>query len=84
MFITTPDFLAEHLAQLRTTKERIITAQAKGHTRLAEMNQRVTQQTEEVRKLRDQLARVHGDLRAATSKTPSTTQPPAHSPILGE
>jgi hypothetical protein len=42
VFITTPDFLAEHLAQLRTTKERIITAQAKGHTRLAEMNQRVT------------------------------------------
>jgi integrase len=45
VFITTPDFLAEHLAQLRTTKELIITAQTKGNTRLVEMNQRVATPT---------------------------------------
>lgn len=48
VFITTPDFLAEHLAQLRTTKDLIITAQAKGHTRLAEMNQRVATNLENI------------------------------------
>lgn len=48
VFITTPDFLAEHLAQLRTTKELIITAQAKGNTRLAEMNQRVAVNLENI------------------------------------
>jgi hypothetical protein len=48
VFITTPDFLAEHLAQLRTTKELIITAQTKGRTRLAEMNQRVATNLENI------------------------------------
>ncbi|MGY4771624.1 hypothetical protein ACXC9Q_32365 [Kribbella sp. CWNU-51] len=48
VFITTPDFLAEHLAQLRTTKELIITAQTKGNTRLAEMNQRVAANLENI------------------------------------
>ncbi|TCN29280.1 site-specific recombinase XerD [Kribbella orskensis] len=48
MFITTPDFLAEHLAQLRTTKDLIITAQTKGNTRLAEMNQRVATNLENI------------------------------------
>jgi hypothetical protein len=38
--------------------------------RLELAHQRITQQTEEVRKLRDQLARAHGDLRAATTRTP--------------
>jgi hypothetical protein len=35
--------------------------------RLELAHQRITQQTEEIRKLRDQLARAHGDLRTATS-----------------
>jgi hypothetical protein len=48
VFITTTDFLAEHLAQLRTTKELIITAQAKGHSRLAEMSHRVATNLENI------------------------------------
>lgn len=48
VFITTPDFLAEHLAQMGTTKDLIITAQAKGNTRLAEMNQRVATNLENI------------------------------------
>jgi hypothetical protein len=48
VFITTPDFLAEQLAQLRTTKDLIITAQAKGHTQLAEMSQRVATNLENI------------------------------------
>jgi integrase len=41
VFITTPDFLAEHLAQLRATNRLIGEAEAKGQARLAEMNQQV-------------------------------------------
>jgi hypothetical protein len=38
----------------------------------------ITQQTEEVRKLRDQLAHAHGDLRAATTRTSHTQQTPTN------
>jgi hypothetical protein len=48
VFIATPDFLAEHRAQLRTTKDLIITAKAKGNTRFAEMNQRVATNLENI------------------------------------
>jgi hypothetical protein len=81
---TQPDLL-EQLQQRSTDSTTITRASDSSLQRRLELaHQRITQQTEETRKLRDQLARVHGDLRAATSKTPSTTQPPAHSPILGE
>ena len=36
--------------------------------------QRIAQQTEEIRRLRDQLARAHGDLRVATARTPASQQ----------
>ncbi|WP_405059766.1 tyrosine-type recombinase/integrase [Kribbella sp. NBC_01505] len=41
VFITTPDFLSEHLEQLRATNRLIATAEARGNTRIVEMNQRV-------------------------------------------
>jgi integrase len=41
VFVTTPDFLSEHLAQLRATNHLIAEAQAKGQTRVVEMNQQV-------------------------------------------
>lgn len=41
-------FLAEHLAQLRTTKKLIAIAEAKGNSRLVEMNQRVATNLENI------------------------------------
>lgn len=41
VFVTTPDFLNEHLAQLRATNHLIAQAEAKGQTRVVEMNQQV-------------------------------------------
>jgi hypothetical protein len=75
---TQPDLL-EQLQQRsadKTTHSTTITRASDSslQRRLELAHQRITQQTEEIRKLRDQLARAHGDLRAATSRTPSTTQ----------
>jgi hypothetical protein len=41
VFITTPDFLADHLAQLHATRRLIGEAEAKGQTRIVEMNQQI-------------------------------------------
>jgi integrase len=41
MFVTTPEFLPQHLAQQRTTLQLITAADAAGHIRLAEMNTQV-------------------------------------------
>lgn len=41
VFITTPDFLSEHLAQLRATNKLIGEAEANGQVRVVEMNQQV-------------------------------------------
>jgi hypothetical protein len=48
VFITTPDFLAEHLAQLRATNRLIGEAAAKGHEQLVEMNQQVATNLENI------------------------------------
>ncbi|MFG1626229.1 tyrosine-type recombinase/integrase [Kribbella sp. NPDC049227] len=48
VFVTTPDFLSEHLNQLRATKRLIATAEARGNSRLAEMNQRVAANLENI------------------------------------
>lgn len=41
MFITTAEFLPQHRTQRQETLQLISDAQTRGHTRLAEMNQRV-------------------------------------------
>jgi hypothetical protein len=41
VFVTTPDFLGEHLAQLQATNKLIAQATASGQTRMVEMNQQV-------------------------------------------
>jgi hypothetical protein len=69
---TQPDLL-EQLQQRsahKTTHSTTITraSDASLQRRLELAHQRITQQTEEIRKLRDQLARAHGDLRAAKSQ----------------
>jgi hypothetical protein len=48
VFITTPDFLSEHLDQLRATKRLIATGEARGNTRLVEMDQRVATNLENI------------------------------------
>lgn len=48
VFITTPDVLAEHLAQLRATNRLIGEAEAKGHERLVEMDQQVASNLENI------------------------------------
>ncbi len=48
VFITTPEFLTEHLDQLRATKRLIATGEARGNTRLVEMNQRVATNLENI------------------------------------
>lgn len=48
VFITTPDFLAEHLAQLRATNRLIGEAEANGQARVVEMNQQVATNLENI------------------------------------
>lgn len=77
---TQPDLL-EQLQQRsadKTTHSTTVTrASESSLQRRPELaHQRITQQTEEIRKLRDQLARAHGDLRAATTRTSHTQQTP--------
>ncbi len=48
VFITTPDFLAEHLEQLRATNRLIGEAEARGNTRMLEMNQQVATNLENI------------------------------------
>lgn len=69
---TQPDLL-EQLQQRsshKTTHSTTITRATDSslQRRLELAHQRITQQAEEIRKLRDQLARAHGDLRAAKSQ----------------
>jgi hypothetical protein len=65
---TQPD-LPEQLQQRSSDKTTHSTTFTRAYDaslqrRLELAHQRITQQTEEIRKLRDQLARAHGDLRA--------------------
>lgn len=48
VFITTPDFLAEHLAQLRATNRLIGEVEAKGRARVVEMNRQVATNLENI------------------------------------
>ncbi|WP_159697760.1 tyrosine-type recombinase/integrase [Arthrobacter sp. 18067] len=48
VFVTTPDFLGEHLAQLRTTKRLIAEAKSTGRTRMVEMNTKVAGNLENI------------------------------------
>jgi hypothetical protein len=41
MFVTTPEFLAQHRAQHQATLQLITAAEAAGHARVAEMNKNV-------------------------------------------
>ncbi|MGY4771625.1 DUF6262 family protein [Kribbella sp. CWNU-51] len=71
---TQPDLL-EQLRQRsadQTTHSTTITRASDSslQRRLELAHQRITQQTEEIHKLRDQLARAHGDLRMATMPAP--------------
>jgi spore germination protein YaaH len=75
---TQPDLL-EQLQQRsadKTTHSTTITRASDSslQRRLELAYQRIAQQTEEIRKLRDQLARAHGDLRVATARTPASQQ----------
>jgi len=70
---TQPDLL-EQLQQRsadKTTHSTTITRASDSslQRRLELAHQRITQQTEEIRKLRNQLARAHGDLRAANTSS---------------
>lgn len=71
---TQPDLLAQlqQRSADKTTHSTTITraSDASLQRRLELAHQRIAQQTEEIRKLRDQLARAHGDLRAATTRMP--------------
>jgi hypothetical protein len=48
VFITTPDFLAEHLEQLRATNRLIGEAEARGNSRMLEMNQQIAANLENI------------------------------------
>ena len=48
MFITTADFLPQHRTQHQQTLQIITTAEARGQTRLAEMNQQVAANLEKI------------------------------------
>lgn len=48
VFITTPDFLTEHLAHLRATNRLIGEAEAKGQSRVVEMNKQVAGNLENI------------------------------------
>lgn len=48
VFVTTPDFLSEHLDHLRSTKRLIAQAETAGQTRVIEMNQRVAANLESI------------------------------------
>jgi hypothetical protein len=47
-FVTTPDFLSEHLDHLRSTKRLIAQAETAGQTRVVEMNRRVATNLESI------------------------------------
>jgi integrase len=47
-FVTTPDFLSEHLTQLRTTKRLIAEAETAGQTRMVEVNLKVATNLENI------------------------------------
>ncbi|PTT65105.1 tyrosine-type recombinase/integrase [Arthrobacter sp. HMWF013] len=48
VFVTTPDFLSEHLDHLRSTNRLIAEAQTAGQTRVVEMNRRVAVNLESI------------------------------------
>ncbi|MBT2531360.1 hypothetical protein J7E83_04315 [Arthrobacter sp. ISL-48] len=48
VFVTTPDFLTEHLKHLKSTKRLITQAQSAGQTRVVEMNLRVATNLESI------------------------------------
>lgn len=48
VFITTPNFLAEHLEQLRATNRLIGEAEARGNSRMVEMNQQIATNLENI------------------------------------
>jgi hypothetical protein len=48
VFVTTPDFLSEHLAQLKSTKRLIAEAQSAGRSRMVEMNTKVATHLENI------------------------------------
>jgi hypothetical protein len=78
-WLYTQPVLLEQLQQRsadKTTHSTTITraSDSSVQRRLELAYQRIAQQTEEIRKLRDQLARAHGDLRVATARTPASQQ----------
>ena len=48
VFVTTPDFLTEHLDHLRSTKRLIAQAETAGQTRVVEMNRHVAANLESI------------------------------------
>ncbi|WP_395405669.1 tyrosine-type recombinase/integrase (plasmid) [Arthrobacter sp. UC242_113] len=48
VFVTTPDFLSEHLNHLRSTKKLIAQAESAGRTRVVEMNRHVAANLENI------------------------------------
>lgn len=48
VFVTTPDFLSEHLAHLKSTKRLIAEAQSAGRSRMVEMNTKVATHLENI------------------------------------
>lgn len=48
VFVTTPDFLTEHLTHLRSTKRLIAEAETAGQTRMVEMNVKVATNLENI------------------------------------
>lgn len=48
VFITTPDFLSEHLDHLRSAKRLIAQAETAGQTRVVEMNRHVAANLESI------------------------------------